>query len=1084
MVLFIKIISTMNKSFTWRRFKNYSLLSFIIILLGSLQVNAQLSVSVSGDDPSCNGFTNGTLSATANGGVPPYNYAWSSGQTGPAVFGVGAGTYTVTVTDQMGSTTGSVTLNQPSALQAQANSTGTNCSNAGGVDASATGGVGSYSYTWSNGATTKTQSGLSSGLYCVTVTDANGCEAASCTGVTGPLMVDVTTFDSRCAFACDGSANAIVSGGTGPYTYIWNTGGTTPTISPLPPGTYTVTVTDANGCMTTGTGIVSEPPPVILDINTRNPSCANGNGGEISVSSTGGVGPYSYLWNTGQTTGTISNLSAGTYVLNVTDANGCVKDSTIVLTGGSINLIVNSSDVTCGGSNDGSATAFASGGRDPYTYAWSNGSNGTFIGNLAPGTYTVTATDADGCSATNSVTVADGGSGLNLNFTSNDESCTGSNDGSASVSATGGSGNYTYSWSNGMRTGSIGNLAPGSYSVTVDDGTGCSSTGSVVVNAGNAISVSTTSVDIPCGGGALGSATANPTGTAPFSYAWSNGGNTQTVSNLAAGNYSVTVTDANGCTATSSVTVTEDSGITVNVTSTDVMCLGDNNGSATAIAAGGSGVTYSWSNGATGATINGLGAGTYTVTATDSNGCTATGSTTITAPTSSVSGSASITSPISVAGANDGQATANGSGGMPGYTYSWSNGATTQSISNLGPGTYTVTITDSKGCTTTASVTLVEGAEPCFQDTDPGTVSTDQTFCGPGVTPNQLVGTAPTGGQGPIRYLWMYSTGSKDFGAGTYSAIQGATGMSYSPGAIYETTHFVRCSWRGGCPTPIETDPVTITIEDSSLATIEGGPTYCPGEAITFSTPAMTGATYSWEFDILGGTGTPTTSSSRTGTTTYTGNNPRPIIRLTVSTPDCPFASQELKLSIDPDCSPMIILRTSVNNNNAVMLDWSAMLNDDNYLFEVQRSNDGLDFITIAELNATGDGAEMGYFSFMDNAPKKGHSHYQIKLIRLSDGQTAASTIEDVMVAWGSDNVLLYPNPTNGQFNIERYQTFNSAGNIDILNSRGQVVRVFRMEKDLIRKSIDLGDLPSGVYMIRVSYNKAVEPEIHKFIKR
>ncbi len=1074
----------MNKSFTWRRFKNYSLLS-IIILLSSLQINAQLSVNVSGDDPSCNGFTNGSLSATANGGIPPYNYAWSSGQTGPAVFGVGAGTYTVTVTDQMGSTTGSVTLNQPSGLQAQAISTGTTCANAGGVDASASGGVAPYSYTWSNGATTKTQSGLPSGLYCVTVTDANGCEAASCTGVTGPLMVDVTTFDSRCAFACDGSANAIVSGGTGPYTYIWNTGGTTPTISPLPPGTYDVTVTDANGCMTTGTGIVSEPPPVILDVNTQNPSCANGNGGQISVSSTGGVGPYSYLWNTGQTTSTISNLSAGAYVLNVTDANGCVKDSTIVLTGGSINLIVNSSDVTCGGSNDGTGTAFASGGRAPYTYSWSNGSNGTFIGNLAPGTYTVTATDADGCSATNTVTIADGGSGLNLNFTSNDENCSGSNDGSASVAATGGSGNYSYTWSNGMRTATIGNLAPGSYSVTVDDGTGCSSTGSVVVGTGSAISVSTTSVDIPCSGGGSGSATANPTGAAPFRYAWSNGGNTQTISNLAAGNYSVTVTDANGCTGTSSVTVSQDNGISISITKNDILCLLVDYGSASVdILSGGPAVSYSWSTGATTPFVTSLNPGTYSVTVTNADGCATTESFTINGPSSVLSGSSMITSQISAAGANDGSATANGNGGTPGYTYSWSNGATTQSISNLGPGTYTVTITDSNGCTTTSSVTLTEGPEPCFQDTDPGTVSTDQTFCGPGVTPDRLVGTTPTGGQGAIRYLWMFSTGTRDFGSGTYTAIQDATGISYSPDAIYETTHFVRCSWRGGCPTPIETDPVTITIEDPTLASIEGGPTYCPGEAITFATPAITGASYSWEFDGFGNTATPATSSSRVATTTYTGNNPRPVVSLTVSSPDCPFASQELKLSIDQDCPPAIIFRTSVNNNNAVMLDWSALLNDDNYLFEVQRSNDGLDFVTIAELNATGDGAEMGYFSFMDNTPKKGHSHYQIKLSRLSDGQTAASTIEDVMVAWGSDNVLVYPNPTNGQFNIERYETFNSTGNIDILNSRGQLVRVFRMEKDLIRKSLDLSDLPSGVYMIRVSYNKAVEPEIHKFIKR
>ncbi len=1232
----------MNDSFTLTKVENIFrlfTLSGLFILLSSVSMNAQLTVNASGSDPSCNGFTNGTILASATGGIPPYNYSWSNGESGPSVFGVGAGTYTVTVTDMMGSATGSVTLGQPAAMSTQAISTGTTCANAGGVDVNVSGGVAPYTYSWSNGSTAKTQSGLISGLYCVTVTDVNGCTDASCIGVVGALMVDVTTFDSRCAFACDGSANAIVTGGTGPYSYIWNTGGTTPTISPLGPGTYTVTVTDVNGCMVIGTGVVSEPPPVLLTINSQDPGCTNGNGGQIAINSTGGVGPYTYVWNTGQTTSTINNLSAGTYIVNVTDANGCVKDTMVVLDGGSVNLIVNSSDITCGGTNDGTATAFASNGVAPYTYAWSNGMSGTFIGNLSAGDYTVTATDATGCASINTVTVGAGGTGLNLNFTSTDESCGGGNDGTAGVTAAGGSGNYTYSWSNGMSAANISGLGAGSYSVTVNDGTGCSSTGSVVINAGANISTNATTTDASCG--SLGTVSVNPSGgTAPYSFAWSNGSTAQNQTGLAAGNYSVTVTDANGCTTIDNNVAVADGGSSLILTfaSSDEACTGANNGTASVAVSGGSGnytyswsngmmtpnisglapgtynltvndgagcsgtgsvsigsggtislngsatdipcgatnsgtatvtpnggtapYTYAWSNGAstasisnlslgvynvtvtdasgcsntisvtvsqedgpeftlttenvmclfddygsalvnlvsagpvtyewsTGSTLNfitNLNPGSYSVTVTDNNGCSTEESFTITGPSSVLTGNATVTNQISAAGANDGSATANGSGGTPGYTYLWSNGATTQSISNLGPGTYTVTITDSNGCTTTASVTLAQGPTPCNQDTNAGIVSSDQTFCGPGFDPTELVGTAPTGGSGALTYLWMSSTTASEFGnGGSYTGITGATGMSYDPGPVYQTTYFVRCSWRAGCPNPIETNVVKITVDNPNLAEIIGGPTFCPGESISFSTPDLgAGTTYSWDFDsgMFSNTATPGTSGSRSASTIYTGNNPNPIVKLTVNTPTCTGAMQVLKLSLKNDCPPAIIFKSAVNGTKEVKLDWSSLLPDGNYKFEIQRSANGVDFSTIAEMNAMGDSDNMSYFSFMDTNPKRGEAHYRINILRLDDGMTATSSVEKVQVIWGSENVFVYPNPTQNDFVVERFDTFNAEGSIEIINSRGQVVLRDFMDRDATRKELNLENLTAGVYMLRVTYKNGVEAEVQKFIKR
>jgi len=653
-------------------------------------------------------------------------------------------------------------------------------------------------------------------------------------------------------------------------------------------------------------------------------------------------------------------------------------------------------------------------------------------------------------------------------------------------------GNYTYAWSNGMATANISGLAPGNYTVTVNDatGNGCVGTGSTTVGAGASISLNGSATDIPCGATNSGTASATPNGgTAPYTYAWSNGGTTQTISNLSAGSFTVTVTDANGCTSTTTVEVNAEMTPDLTVTSTNSMCFGMDTGSASANVTAGGPVTYLWSTGATTATISNLAAGTYSVTATNANGCSAIGSTIVTGPSSALSGTATITSQISVLGANDGAATANASGGTPGYTYSWSNGATTQSISNLGPGNYTVTITDSNGCTTTASVFLPEGQPACNQDTDSGTVTSSQTFCGPGFDPTELVGTAPTGGSGALTYQWMSSTTTSVFGNGNqFTEVQGETSISFDPGPIFETTHFVRCSWRAGCPDPVETNVVTMTVANPNLATIIGGPKFCPGQDITFSTPDLgTGTTYSWDFDsgpFSSNTATPGSSSRRSATTVYNGDNPSPLVKLTVNTPGCNGAMQVLRLSVDNNCPPSIIFKSTVNGSKEVKLDWSSILPDGDYKFDVQRSPNGIDFSTIAEINGIGDSDNTSYFSFVDQKPKRGEAHYRITVLRLNDGMTATSKIEKVKVISGSENLFVYPNPTQNDFVVERYETFNSEGIIEIINSKGQVVQRDLIDRETNRKELNLENLSSGIYMIRVSYKNGVDAEIHKFIKR
>jgi subtilisin-like proprotein convertase family protein len=300
---------------------------------------------------------------------------------------------------------------------------------------------------------------------------------------------------------------------------------------------------------------------------------------------------------------------------------------------------------------------------------------------------------------------------LAVTATGTNVTCNGGSNGTATANATGGSGSYTYAWSNGGNTQTITSLAAGTYNVTVTSG-GQTATASVVITQPAALSVSATGTNASCGSN-NGTATANPSGgTSPYSYLWSNGGTTQTITGLAAGTYTVTTTDDNGCTASSSVTIVSSSSMSVNVTGTNVSCNGGNNGTATANPVGGTPpYTYAWSNGGTTQTISGLAAGTYNVTVTSSNGCSGTGSVTITQPaalTVSVSG-------VNPTSGNNGSATANPSGGTSPYSYLWSNGGTTQTITGLGAGTYTVTVTDANNCTATGSVTLTGGSALKFE---------------------------------------------------------------------------------------------------------------------------------------------------------------------------------------------------------------------------------------------------------------------------------------------------------------------------------------------------------------------------------
>ncbi|NVK28166.1 MAG: gliding motility-associated C-terminal domain-containing protein [Flavobacteriia bacterium] len=736
---------------------------------------------------SCFGGNNGQAFISYTGGTAPYSVSWSNGSTNDTISNLTAGTYTVTITDANGCTSNeSVTITEPSSAVTASASVLSNVdcfgSSTGSAQASATGGVSPYTYSWSNGATTANITGLVAGTYSVTVTDANGCTDTSSVTITQPASALAVTLlssqDVDCFGNTTGSAEIDIVGGTSPYSISWSHGATTAIINNLAAGSYTATVTDANGCTETITVVIAQPASALASSSTviSNVNCFGGNNGQAYVSYSGGTAPYSVSWSNGSGNDTISNLTAGSYTATITDANGCTTSESVTIAQPSSVIGISTSinnHVSCFGGSNGSATATGSGGTPPYSFSWSDGTTGATLNNATAGTYTVTVVDVNGCSANVNVVITEPASALSAAIlSSSNVTCNGAANGTASVGASGGTAPYTYLWSNGATTANISNVGGGTYTVTVTDANGCTETASVTITEPAVALTSAVTIlsQVDCFGGATGEAFVTYSGgTAPYSVNWITGQSTDTISNLTAGTYSVTIVDANGCMTSQTVVITQPaSGLTVSATiNNNVNCFGGTDGSATANVTGGTQpYSYSWSNGASTANLSNVTAGSYTVTVTDANGCIATASVNITQPAAPLAASAGVLSHVDCWGAFTGSASASATGGTGPYSYSWNTGATSSVLNNVAAGTYTVTITDANGCTDQASVIISQPASSIVF----GNITHNHITCFGESDGSILIN--PSGGTPPYTYAWSNGATTQNLTnvpAGTYT---------------------------------------------------------------------------------------------------------------------------------------------------------------------------------------------------------------------------------------------------------------------------------------------------------------------------
>ncbi|WP_051951669.1 MBG domain-containing protein [Flavobacterium sp. ASV13] len=741
-----------------------------------------IASKVSQTNIACHGAATGSATVSVTGGTGLYSYSWSpSGGTSATATGLNAGTYTVTVTDANAYTaTQSFTITEPvnPLTASQGTIVNINCHGeaTGSATVNVTGGTGSYSYSWApSGGTGATASGLASGTYTVTVTDSNGCTTTQGFTINQPasgLSATTASVGVSCFGGGNGSASVSVSGGSPNYSYSWSPyGGTSATATGLSAGDYTCTITDSKGCTLTKTVTVATPTKISGTITKVDVSCNGGTNGSATVTASGGAGSYSYSWSpTGGNAATASGLSKGNYTVTIQDGNTCVYIASVTIDEPSVlTASISHTDILCNGGATGTATVVPSGGTGIYSYLWSpSGGTAATATGLVTGTYSCKITDSNGCFVTRSIRI-DEPAILSATTSQIDATCmTG---GQAAVNVSGGVGPYTYLWSpSGQTTAIATGLNNGSHSCLITDSNGCTITKTFLINTTNTLIATTSKNDILCNGANTGSASVVPSGApGPFTYVWApTGGSSNTASNLAAGNYSVTITSANGCSIVKNFTITEPSALTVTPSQTNLLCNGANTGSASVSVSGGTGsYSYAWApSGGTSATATGLGAGIYTVTITDANSCTATQSFTITEPNVLTATAVSQTN-IACNGANTGSATVGVSGGKPGYSYSWAPfGGNSATATGLSAGTYTVTVTDANSCTATQSFTITEPNVLIAT-----AVSQTNIACHGANTGSATVGVS--GGKPGYTYSWAPSGGNlataTGLSAGTYT---------------------------------------------------------------------------------------------------------------------------------------------------------------------------------------------------------------------------------------------------------------------------------------------------------------------------
>lgn len=730
------------------------------------------NVSISGNLNICQGATT-TLNATSGFS----QYVWSGGQNTASISVGSSGAYAVTATDLNGCTDrDTVQVNLLPTASTAINGTFSFCQGAG---TSLSAGAGFSTYQWSNGANTQSINVTAGGFYTVTVTSPGLCPGSISQQVV-MNMNPVASIGGTTAICQGANANLIAS--PAGLTYQWSTGSGSASIQPNTPGNYTLIVIDGNGCRDTVTQLVtvnSNPTPVV----SGTPQACPGDSSLLNA----GAGFSSYQWSNGATTAGIYASVAGNYAVTVTDGNNCSGTTNINFTILPFTPVTISGPVGfCSGTT---ANLTASAGYT--TYNWSNGATSQVLNTVTGGTYTVTVSAANGCTGSESYTLAQ----YNLPapvISGNASYCQGS-----SLNLQAGPAGLNYQWSTGAATTAITVATPGTYTLTVTDPNGCSNSTSLQITENPNPQPVIAGQFTVCSG-----STAQLDATMPgiVSYQWSTGAVTPGIQASVAGIYAVTVTDANGCSGSTSQNITVNTLPIVSISGTPAFCDGDSI-TISAVTAGLN--TFLWSNGATASSILVTNGGNYAVTVTDANNCSNSATIAITENP--------LPQPVLPANISlcDGQNTLLQPGTFS--SYQWSDGSISATLSVNSSGSYAVTVIDANGCINTATSLVVVNPIPTPTISGPDSICDGQS-------------ALLNAGSGYVQYLWSTGASSALLPAnlaGSYTVsvtdINGCQGSAF----------FI------------------LTVNPLPQVAISGNLDICKGESTLLQTIAGQG-TYSW----------------------------------------------------------------------------------------------------------------------------------------------------------------------------------------------------------------------------------------------
>ena len=824
-----------------------------------------ISPNITSTNVTCHGYCNGTITVDPSGGTPGYMYAWTPppivGDSTANVAVLCAGIWTVTITDAAGcDTTVATEITEPPQLEVTLTQTGVSCAGDcdGSANAAVSGGTPDYTYDWSGspvGDSTNAVTGLCPGVYTVQVQDAVPCTVIRTLIIAPPvpITVEVTSQDASCDGACDGSAEAVASGGNGVLGFAWSPGGqTTPGVAGLCAQDYQLTVSDTAGCDTSLTVTISAPPPIDPVATVTNVTCSGACDGSIILAPTGGSGGFTYSWSNGSGGNAALGLCAGGYTVIVSDSAGC--DTTIQFTitePDPVDAGLITVDAGCDGICSGEAISAVTGGTPGYEFVWGPGTiTGQGSGNatqLCPGAYTLIITDSLGCDTVIGFTIAEPPA-IVPTVTTTMAGCGAVCDGTATVAFTGGTGTVGIVWTpepdDGQGTANAIGLCPGPGTVTLTDSLGCDTTVQFIIGTPSGITAVPTVGDASCANACDGTIGLSLSGGIPgYVFTWTPPVSTDsTASGLCEGQYTVQIGDQAGCDTTLVIGITAPPPILITGTSTNESCFGPCDGTASVTTSGGTGgVTLTWSgtpgtddgNG----NVTGLCAGDWTVTATDATGCDT--SWTFTVLPQQVIMAQLTTVDGTCAGACDGSASVNATGGSGTPSYDWAPGGPpgdgTNAVTGLCLGSHSVTITDAAGCDTTIAFVI---------------------NMPPPIAPNLTVTAADCSGPCSAEAVSATAGGTPGYTWSWQPEPGGGQGTASATGLCADSTYLLTIADSLGCGASVSfTVPAFTPLSTATVTTFVNCYGACDGTATLNTTGGEGPYTFDWTPDPQGGDG-------------------------------------------------------------------------------------------------------------------------------------------------------------------------------------------------------------------------------------